>query len=98
MRIEPAELSVVELRVQGNLVAHIFWDVRSIGAVIGRTSPAGPFGSEVSDSSPTAKVVESSGLPISLRAGTFASFPAGEIAKISTLNCLSCKKFFANSY
>src|SRR6266478_246119 len=203
MRIEPAELSVVELRMQGNPVTHIFWDVQTIvrrirrarrnqmhvshrarrpgvplidgiavpinlqgtiemcprldrplTAVFDFSAPENclPFfigglqlkpyiecvhcaaGEEVPDfaraynhiharaiASPHCRVgaidrssnranlsrrsfrqrsirffanresVESSGLPISLRAGGFASFPAGEIAKISALNCLSCK-------
>src|SRR6266478_3070767 len=30
MRVEPAELSVVELRMQRNLVAHIFWNMQTI--------------------------------------------------------------------
>src|SRR5207249_11264331 len=52
--------------------------VRSIGAVTARPSPASPFGRAASDSSPTAKVVESSCLPSSLRAGALRSFLAGE--------------------
>src|SRR5206468_11436275 len=46
-------------------------------------SPASPFGRAASDSSPTAKVVESSCLPSSLRAGALRSFLAGESAKRS---------------
>jgi len=63
------------------------------GAVISRASPAGPFGRETSASSPTAKVVESSCFGASAVFCALPLLPAGAIAKISTLSCLSCKNF-----
>ena len=49
---------------------------------MGRASPAGPLGSEVSASSPTANEVDSSGLSDLPLAPSAVSLPAGEMAKI----------------